>query len=249
MITMIIGVKSPPLNSKSFINFVTLFQNSNLNIEINIGKIKNLVELSLFDLIDHIEQLGNVNLIGLYLPSFRQLDEEFLDVLEKAIILADEVNIKVIILPLEVSINKKVFRDISELLLSYNKTLCIEAKVDNFERFIAEFEDMSSEHLPITFGICYNTSLAKNRPVITEILENLEYIRFLHVSNFTQNEDHLPLFSPKGLINPYELLESLIKSFYNGYLVLDYDTKFISQYRDDISRIKQYIANYFEREF
>mgnify|MGYP000100089413 CR=1 FL=1 len=251
---MILGVVSPSLFSEDFKRFVDLIHNEDVVVEVRFATLDEFTQTSLISLVDVFDYLDMLDVKVLRLPRLENyVGCELRELIEKAIMIADDIGAKFLIIPYSASHIphlKKLVSEIYRELLEYGKTLCFEPGFDNFtslDTVLSFMKYLDEEYSQSPFAISYDIGSSYDRPVLNDIFDLISYLRIIHVCNVTSNGRRIPLFKSNGEINPYELLNFLLESRYTEYLLLSYEIDFIHTYISDIFRIKQYVISYFER--
>ena len=92
---------------------------------------------------------------------------------------------------------------------------------------------------------CYDFShLHKpQESVISEIREYLNFIRIFHLSNWSEQRQHLPVFSEEGSLNFKIILQALKQEEFKGNFILEYLPEFHSELIKDCLEVKQILEN------
>lgn len=251
---MILGVVSPSPFSRKFKQFVELVYDEDIVIELKFTNLTKFMEISIIDLVDLSDYFDVLKIEALKFPHLDNIvKDEFKELVEKGILIADDIGAKFLIIPYS-AINfrtlKDIIKEVYEELIEYRKVMCFELKFSNFTeiRSIINFmEYLDKEYSPSPFALSYDIGSSRGRPILNDIYDLISSLRVIHVCNFTESNERIPLFIPYGEVNPYELLDFLLESRYTDYLFLHYDERFMNTYVNDISRVRQYIISYFER--
>jgi len=251
---MILGVVSPSLFSEEFKYFAEQFCEEDVVIELKLEDLTEFSQVSIVDLIDLSDYLDILEIEIIRLPRFNDVIEYgFQEAIEKAVLIADELNAKFLVIPCIASDIRKfkgIPIEIYSELIEYKKILCFEPQLTStaaLEGIIELMESLEKEYSPSPFALSYDIGTSFSRPILNDIYDLMSFLRIIHICDLTEYGEKISPFKPNAKMNPYELLDFLLESRYTDYLLLHYDDKFTDMYINDVSKVRQYVASYLER--
>ena len=92
---------------------------------------------------------------------------------------------------------------------------------------------------------CYDFShlLKPQESVISEIREYLNFIRIFHLSNWSEQRQHLPVFTEEGSLDFKIILRVLKQEEFKGDLILEYLPEFHRKLIKDCLKVKKMLEN------
>jgi len=224
-------------NSKEIENVVYLLENP---IELRFLSTKLLKDICFSDIVDPLKENRDVNVVAVSVPSPNPSEEDFLELVEKALMLTDELNCNLLVLrPPKAKFTEEIREKLIEghqLATQYNITLCWENLFDSNRVFknIEEAISFLNEEIFFNCGISFDVKrVSEKRKTISEVLMHMGYIKLLRVPY---------IVFKKKRSNLYRLVKLLTKYDYRGIVVLYGKNASISEYNSAIKTIKEYLT-------
>jgi len=224
-------------NSKEIESVVHLLENP---IELRFSSTKVLKEICFSDVVDPLKESRDVSVAAVSIPSPNPIEEDFMELIEKALMLTDELNCNLLVLrPPKAKFTKEIRGKLIEghqLATQYNITLCWENLFDS-NRIFRNMEEAISflnEDIFFNCGISFDVKrVSEKRKTISEVLTHMGYIKLLRVP--------YAIFK-KRRSNLYKLVKLLTKYDYRGTVVLYGKTASIPEYNTAIRTIREYLT-------
>jgi len=167
-----------------------------------------------------------------------------IDMLEKAAIIADEINACYVITHIRDDNTyyiKCIMKDIFDIFSSYKIGFCVES----YPEVITKLRDIVQREIGGVIWLAVTPSEnTDTHTLIKIILDNIRLIRVIKAINFINNK---PVIITKGgNINYYSVIKALLRNYFHGDFVLDYDPHGLQLDLTALSReietIRQYMA-------
>ncbi|MEZ0345354.1 MAG: hypothetical protein ABWK01_02225 [Infirmifilum sp.] len=221
-----------------------LKQLMNVPVELVLN-IDELREMSVFEIAEPILEEGiEVTAVKLDTPLSQSSEED----VEKAIVLADELNSDLIVLPVEGE--RLQIREGSPRLDSLFKSASVYAKKVVFEphpRALPGLADLISEFLGGVFKLAVSPEPELNTEELIELAhEHLGQLVLVRLVCFTR-EGKVARISGTTSPNVFAIIKELLERGYEGFFVLDYEPRGLmlpSQLvREDLELLLQYVRS------
>lgn len=166
-------------------------------------------------------------------------------VLEKAAIAAEELEANYVLMKMqrkELDRFRKLSDELFEIFSSYKIGLCVETNPEN----AASIRELILDKIGGVFWIALSPSEdTSTRRFIDTILYLMRLLKIIKMVNYTKRG--ASFITDEGNINYYSVLRALVENYYDGVIVLDYDSKGLDMYGEklsyEVSIIRQYAAS------
>jgi len=142
------------------------------------------------------------------------------DILEKALIIADELKIRYIAANIPLRILKHELNSLFDLFSSYKNNLCIEAAPRNVEKVKNTLLDKIGGVLWVKITPDASTSTHELKEALRS---SMRLVKMIEAANFEKKNRKKIKVLKRGKINYYNVLRFLSQEFYNDILLIPYD--------------------------
>jgi len=152
--------------------------------------------------------------LQLYMHSYSR------DVLERALIIADELKIRYIAANIPLKILKRELNSLFDLFSSYKNNLCIEAAPRNVEKVKNTLLDKIGGVLWVKIT---PDALTSTHELKEALRSSMRLVKMIEAANFEEKGKKKIKILKKGRINYYNVLRFLSREFYNDIFLIPYD--------------------------
>lgn len=209
-------------------------------LELRFASFKILRDACFSDIVDPLKEKRDTRVVAVSTSTPNPVKEEFLETLEKALMLADELNCKLLVLrPPKAAFSEQVKKKLTEghnLAIQYNITLCWENLFNSNRVFknMREALTFLNEEVFFNCGISFDINrVSEKKRTISEVMENMGYIKLLRIPYVVYRRNKSNLFKLIRLLNKYE---------YRGVVVLYGKNTSIHEYNTAIKVLREYMT-------
>ncbi len=152
--------------------------------------------------------------LQLYMHSYSR------DVLERTLIIADELKIRYIAANIPLKILKRELNSLFDLFSSYKNNLCIEAAPRNVEKVKNTLLDKIGGVLWVKIT---PDALTSTHELKEALRSSMRLVKMIEAANFEEKGKKKIKILKKGRINYYNVLRFLSREFYNDIFLIPYD--------------------------
>ena len=152
--------------------------------------------------------------LQLYMHSYSR------DVLERTLIIADELKIRYIAANIPLKMLKRELNSLFDLFSSYKNNLCIEAAPRNVEKVKNTLLDKIGGVLWVKIT---PDALTSTHELKEALRSSMRLVKMIEAANFEEKGKKKIKILKKGRINYYNVLKFLSREFYNDIFLLPYD--------------------------
>jgi len=142
------------------------------------------------------------------------------DVLERALIIADELKIRYIAANIPLKMLKRELNSLFDLFSSYKNNLCIEAAPRNVEKVKNTLLDKIGGVLWVKIT---PDALTSTRELKEALRSSMRLVKMIEAANFEERGKKKIKILKRGKINYYNVLRFLSREFYNDIFLIPYD--------------------------
>lgn len=198
-----------------------------------------LEDINLLDIVDPIIE-HDVELVALKAPKLSFPEDTWL--LEKLLVISDELNVHAILLPFRPDIleETRILEEYFNLFASYKRFLVIEAD----PQVVTSLRDRMLEYLGGVFKISIRYQKNVKNEDFVNIVENcFGLLSFIKIVNCDE-EGKLVKISEPGKLNFPLLVQKLVFRGYDGFIVLDYETRGLRLPLEDVIKEYEFMSEY-----
>ena len=152
--------------------------------------------------------------LQLYMHSYSR------DVLERTLIIADELKIRYIAANIPLKMLKHELNSLFDLFSSYKNNLCIETAPRNVEKVKDTLLDKIGGVLWVKI---MPDALTSTRELKEALRSSMRLVKIIEAANFEEKGKKKIKILKKGRINYYNVLKFLSREFYNDIFLIPYD--------------------------
>ena len=152
--------------------------------------------------------------LQLYMHSYSR------DVLERTLIIADELKIRYIAANIPLKMLKRELNSLFDLFSSYKNNLCIETAPGNVEKVKDALLDKIGGVLWVKIT---PDALTSTRELKEALRSSMRLVKIIEAANFEEKGKKKIKILKRGKINYYNVLRFLSREFYNDILLIPYD--------------------------